>query len=95
MNAYICMAALLTLTSSLSLAEPDTRAASTSASAVTSKSAPAMNASPGVDEKALKNAKAKAEVQGVLAKMIFADGMLNSLWCPCLHPQRPAVIAEP
>jgi hypothetical protein len=93
MNAYICLAALLTLTSSLSLAEPDTRAASTPASPVTSKSAPAMNASPGVDKEALRNA--KAEFQGVLAKIIFADGMLNSLWCSCLHPQRPAVIAEP
>lgn len=88
MKAFICLAALLTITSSLSLAGSDTREASTPASPATSKTAQAVSANPDI-------IKARAEVRAVLTRIMSGDGSLNSLWSNSRALQRPAGIAEP
>jgi hypothetical protein len=89
MKAYICLAGVLTLISSLSLAGSDTPEASTPVSPVTSTTAPAVSASPGL-------VKTRAEVGAVLTRMMMSgDGRLSSLWSHSSAPQRPAGIAEP
>ena len=88
MKAHICLAGLLTLISSLSLAGSDTPEASNPASPVTSKTAPAVSGSPGL-------IKTRAEVGTVLTRVMSGDGRLNSLWSHSRAPQRPAGIAEP
>jgi hypothetical protein len=92
MKGHICLAGLLTLISSLSLAGSDTHEASTPASSITSTS-PAVSASPGLDVET--RIKTRAEVRAVLTQIMSGDGMLNSLWSRSRAPQRPAGIAEP
>jgi hypothetical protein len=93
MKGHICLAGLLTLISSLSLAGSDTPEASTPASPVTSKPAPAVSASPGLDVET--QIKTRAKVGAVLTRIMSGDGSLNSLWSRSRAPQRPSGIAEP
>jgi hypothetical protein len=79
MKGHICLAGLLTVISSVSLAGPDKREASTPASPVTSRSAPAV----------------RTGVSAVMMRVMSGDGMLNSLWSLSRVPQCPAGIAKP
>jgi hypothetical protein len=93
MKGRICLAGLLTVISSLSLAGSDTREASTPASSVTSTSTPAVSANPGLDVETRK--KTGTGVSAVLTRIISGDGALNSLWSNSRAPQRPAGNAKP
>ena len=93
MRRYICLAGLLTLMSSLSLAKSDTGDALTPPSPVNSTPAPAVSASPGLDVKTRINK--GTGVSAVLTRIVSGDGALNSLWSNSRAPQHPAGNATP
>ena len=92
MKGRICLAGLLTVISSLSLAGSDTQQASTTASSITSLSRPAVNKSSGLNVET--RPKPGTGVSAVVTRVISGDGTLDSLWSHSRAPQ-PAGIAKP
>jgi hypothetical protein len=93
MKGRICLAGLLTVISSLSLAGSDIRGAPTHTSSVTSPLTPAMSEGPGLTLET--RTRTGTGISAVLTRIISGDGMLDSLWSQSRAPQRPADIAKP